>query len=262
MFHDPLLDGERKKKSPLLPLIGLLVMVPCGITGWYLSGSEERAKMKEAKQMIAGLGPMEITEKLFNNEKLPDVLPLDVHGVLDVRMGYYAFEYLQPYSVSAEVKKLHDLKIYGMLFPSDSSVWDERGLLESVAEEIASYQEARDTDCEAYCDLWESLAATYEDQCRGPGVLVELDKKTFPELYEQVKKEALMQVNTLGKMLHPSQVLGLHINLISRMRNPAYLREGMFRVQIVEHMNDLAAEIVSDEFTSGMSVIRTVKMMD
>ena len=215
--------------------------------------------MEEAKQITAGLGLMEITDKLFNNEKLPDVIPLDVLGVLDMRMGYYESEYLQPGVLRSEVTNFSGLKIYGMLYPPGSSIWDERGLLENLLEELASYQEARDTECEAYIDLFEGLIATYEDQCRGPGVLVELDKEAFPELYEQVKKEALLQVNTLRKILHPSQVLGLHINLISRMLNPEYLKEGLFKVQIVEHVKDLAAEIMKDDITCGLSVVRTVK---
>jgi hypothetical protein len=258
MFHDPLLDGEKKKKSPLFPLLGLLVIVPCGITGWYLSGSEERARIKEAEQMLAGLGPAEITEKLFNNDALPDAIPLDVHGVLDLRMGYYEYEYLQPYSVSSEVKSLTSLKVYGLLFPPGSPVWDGRDLIKELVDEIAAYQQTGDTDCEEYYELWESLIATYEDQCRGPAVLVRLEREEFPEIHQQVMKEALMQVNTRGRMLHPSQALSLQSNLIQRMGNPDYLEEGAFRVQIVEHASGLAGEIMSDDFTCGVRVLRTV----
>lgn len=257
--HGAPVSIQGRRKSNLLPLLGLLAIVPCGITGWYfLSG--DSAEIREAKKQVAGIEPAVMAKKLFANEPLPDVIPLEILGVLDARLGHCQYEYIAPMgSVRMEVRRFSDLKVYGLLYPPGSRVMSDGFLIREVAEEAKAFQDARDVENEEYCDLWDTLCATYEDLAQGAAVLVELNEESYPELYEQVRNEALVHANTRGSMMHPSQVYDLHISMTARLLKPELLREGLFKVQIVEHNRDLANEVEEDDFTKGLQIVRTVK---
>ncbi|MHC4342804.1 MAG: hypothetical protein ACYSX0_21645 [Planctomycetota bacterium] len=254
-FSDPLTYGDAKASRKRFPLIlGAFAALIAVVGVVYMSGAAER----DAREMVAGIGPEEMANKLFANETLPDVIPISVRGVLDLRLNHCEYEYAELPGVTARVKKLRSCKVYGLLYPADSPVSGEGYRVTDLAESVKPYADASDIDNEEYSDLWDELSATYEELCDGPAILVEVNPEKYPELYRQAEEESLLLVNNRGRMLAAGTVAVAHRNMANRLLNPRYLIDGTFKVQVTEHNGKVADMIQGDDFTGSVRIVRTV----
>jgi hypothetical protein len=201
-----------------------------------------------------------MARKLFENENLPDVIPLEVRGVLDLRLNHSEYEHAAFPGVHAGVQELLGLKVYALLYPVGTPVLSGNDDVTMLAQEAAEYARAGEVDTEEYVELWEDLCATYEDLAEGPAILVELDRKRHAGLYRQAEQECLMLANSRGGIgLSTSALITAHGNMANRLLNPGWLVDGTFRLQIIEHNSKIAAMIEADDFTKHLDVVRTVR---
>jgi hypothetical protein len=259
-FHDTYLslgdDLPLKKRFPLVPIAGGFMALLACVGIWYASGADVR----KAQEAVAGINPDEMARKLFDNEPLPDVIPLKVRGVLDLRLNHSEYEHISIPGVRAGVQELSGLKVYALLYPVGSAVLTGNDDVTMLASEAAEYARAGEVDTEEYAELWEDLCATYEDLAEGSAILVELNPERHKGLYRQAEQECLMLANSGGGFgLSNSALITAHGNMANRLLNPGWLIEGTFRLQIVEHNSKIASMIETDDFTKNLKIVRTMK---
>jgi hypothetical protein len=233
--------------AAMVALVGV-----AGVVYW------DGADVREAEIAMAGVSPAEAARKLFANEPLPDAIPIEVEGVLELRLNHCEYEFAD-FAGAARVKKLTDCTVYALLYPADSPVASENSQVIDLAEQAKGFSDEGEIDNEEYADLWEELCETYKELASGPAVLVRLDREAHPLLFKQAEEESLILLNNRGRVMSAGTLTKAHRNMCNRLLNPRLLAVGTFKVQLVEHDANLASMIGKDDFTGGVDIIRTVK---
>ena len=261
IYRPPATSGG-KKGFPALPLLVVLALVLVYFVYRYIAGGEMRQKIREATLAVEGISPDEMMEKLLSDDELPEVIPLEVEGVLDLRLGLYMCEYPESSFSQSRIPYITSIKVYGLLYPSGCGVWIDRDTVRSFAEEAEDFlAESSNIDTEEYITITENLQTAYSETCGDAVVLVELSEDAHPQLYKDVEKIALEHVNRGrgGPAYDIRDMADSERLAVKHLLDTDNLRQGAFTVQIVAHEAALADEVSSEEPTKGVEVSRTVK---
>lgn len=220
----------------------------------YQSGADVR----EAELAMAGLTPAQVARRLFANKDLPDVIPIEVEGVLELRLNHCEYEYAG-IARPDRIRKLTGCTVYALLYPMDSAVATEDSQVADLAAQAKEFADVGDIDNKEYADLWDELCETYKELATGPAILVRLDRDKHPLLYQQAEEESLLIVQNQGREMSPATLSIAHRNLCNRLLDARLLIKGTIRVQVVEHDARVAGMIGKDDFTHGVRIVRTVK---
>ncbi len=246
--------------------VGLLVVV-IGTSVCFLSEAENPER-QEAMRQIEGIGPDEMAEKLFGNEPLPEIVPIEVSGILDLRMILYETEYLAPMMRGEQIEDLTSFKVYGLLHHPSSPVFEKRGSVRHLAVQMSNLNKRYpNVDVDQYNRTMDRLVSAYAKATTGAVIFVELDRYQYRSLYAEIFEDAIAEVNRKqGRTPIPSnrdlELVETNRRLLKGLLDQHHVKRGVFKVQLTRHNYALSQELVAGEFTKNLHVIRTVKQVE
>jgi hypothetical protein len=242
---------------------------------WYYMGREER----HAREFIEMMTPGQIASALFQSDELPDCIPLPVEGILDLRLPHFEFMWRPDRSLTAY--DYDSVRVYGLLYPSDSDIDEYTGQLRELAGIIAAPASAEGTQLlrdsefvKKYEDALNEFSRVYEEMSAGDAVLVELDLKKHSDLLEaskaRMRKQASELENSATRLLEryrtgesgppAEQVIAENAALVKSVLRTDSMKRGVFNLQIIEHRSSMQSSYKqSGSLRPRVRLVRTVR---
>jgi hypothetical protein len=259
--------GDETQGIPPWLLITVAVVAVLAVAAWHFTGGERRAR-----KMVEGLSPDEVTRMLLDGAELPDTLTVQVGGLLDKRVSMVEYEVMAHEDPSMAPRKIdpghvENLRVFGLLFPSDSELIEHEHLLRDHAHAMLGALRSTgglgelSTAWNRAVDAQDALFSVYAGACGDEAILVELDKESHAEFYLEMRTLAAREMTARATGDNRAWE-SASLKIFARILEPEYFSTGTFDVRVIEHHEQLANAVADDEATPGVEVPVTVALVN
>ncbi len=259
--------GDETQGIPPWLLITVAVVAVLAVAAWHFTGGNRRAR-----KMVDGLSPDEVTRLLLDGAELPDTLTVQVGGLLDKRVSMVEYEVMAHEDPSKAPRKvdpghIENLRVFGLLFPSDSELLEREYLLRDHANALLGALRGAGglgdftTAWNRAVDAQHALFSVYAGACGDEAILVELDKASHQEFFGEMRTLAAREMT--ARATGDTRAWETEsLKLFAKVLEPEYFSAGTFDVRVIEHHAQLAESVKDDDMTPGLEVPVTVALVN